>query len=164
MGNYAREQNEVIQQKLIENYSHYYRLAYSFVKNEPDAMDIVQEAACKAIYKSSSLKNSEYAGTWICRIVINEAYHVLRTKQKESCNLEKPEQVCEDIYQDLDLQRAIRQLNEKEREIIYLRYGLATGKEVTQREIGQMLGISRSYVSRIEKKALHKLRTGFERE
>lgn len=122
MGNYAREQNEVIQQKLIENYSHYYRLAYSFVKNEPDAMDIVQEAACKAIYKSSSLKNSEYAGTWICRIVINEAYHVLRTKQKENCRLEKPEQVCEDIYQDLDLQRAIQQLNEKEREIIYLRY------------------------------------------
>jgi RNA polymerase sporulation-specific sigma factor len=55
-------------------------------------------------------------------------------------------------------------LSEREREIIFLRYGLVTGKEVTQREIGEMLSISRSYVSRIEKKALRKLREGFEKE
>lgn len=53
-------------------------------------------------------------------------------------------------------------LNDREREIIYLRYGLLTGKEVTQREIGEALNISRSYVSRIEKHALSKLREGFE--
>ena len=53
-------------------------------------------------------------------------------------------------------------LDEREREIICLRYGLLTGEEVTQREIGQMLHISRSYVSRIEKKALQKLKEGFE--
>ncbi len=53
-------------------------------------------------------------------------------------------------------------LNDREREIITLRYGLADGHEVTQREIGHKLGISRSYVSRIEKKALEKLRTAFE--
>ena len=43
-----------------------------------------------------------------------------------------------------------------------LRYGLFNDREVTQREIGKNLGISRSYVSRIEKKALEKLREGFE--
>jgi len=48
-------------------------------------------------------------------------------------------------------------LKGRERRIIELRYGLITGKEVTQREIADMLGISRSYVSRIEKKALSKL-------
>ena len=53
-------------------------------------------------------------------------------------------------------------LNEREREIIYLRYGILNGEEVTQREIGEMLHISRSYVSRIEKRALLKLREGFE--
>ncbi len=53
-------------------------------------------------------------------------------------------------------------LNEREREIIYLRYGLLNGEEITQREIGEMLHISRSYVSRIEKRALLKLREGFE--
>ena len=58
----------------------------------------------------------------------------------------------------------MQNLEEREKEIIFLRYGLATGKEVTQREIGEKLGISRSYVSRIEKRALNKLRKGFEKE
>lgn len=49
-------------------------------------------------------------------------------------------------------------LNEREREIIYKRYGLYGWDEITQKEIGKTLGISRSYVSRIEKKALQKLR------
>ncbi len=53
-------------------------------------------------------------------------------------------------------------LTDREREIICLRYGLSNRKEVTQREIAGKLGISRSYVSRIEKKALKKLRECFE--
>ncbi|MEZ3508205.1 MAG: RNA polymerase sporulation sigma factor SigK [Lachnospiraceae bacterium] len=53
-------------------------------------------------------------------------------------------------------------LNEREREIITLRYGLTSEYEVTQREIGRKLGISRSYVSRIEKRALEKLREAYE--
>lgn len=53
-------------------------------------------------------------------------------------------------------------LNEREREIITMRYGLTSEYEVTQREIGRKLGISRSYVSRIEKRALEKLRAAYE--
>ena len=52
-------------------------------------------------------------------------------------------------------------LTAREREIICMRYGLSGDREITQREIGSMLGISRSYVSRIEKRALGKLREGF---
>lgn len=52
-------------------------------------------------------------------------------------------------------------LTEREREIILLRYGMADGKEVTQREIADKLKISRSYVSRIEKKALNKLKAAY---
>ena len=53
-------------------------------------------------------------------------------------------------------------LNEREREIVLMRYGLFGVKEITQREIAEKLGISRSYVSRIEKKALAKLRACYE--
>lgn len=49
-------------------------------------------------------------------------------------------------------------LEPRERKIIELRYGLYDGKEISQREIAKMLGISRSYVSRIEKKAVEKLK------
>ena len=52
-------------------------------------------------------------------------------------------------------------LTGREKEIIELRYGLNDGKEVTQREIAQQLNISRSYVSRIEKKALKKLKAAY---
>lgn len=122
MRKYTESREELIEKNLIDNYSRYYRLAFSYVKNESDAMDIVQEAAYKAIYKSATLKNLEYAGTWICRIVINEAYNVLRKKQKEDCSMEEFNQTFEDHYEDLDLQHAIAQLKEEEQTIIYLRY------------------------------------------
>ena len=49
-------------------------------------------------------------------------------------------------------------LDERERQIILLRYGLSGEEPRTQREVAQLLGISRSYVSRIEKSALERLR------
>lgn len=113
---------EYIERNLIQNYSRYYRLAYSYVKNESDAMDIVQEAAYKAIYKSGTLRKPEYAGTWICRIVMNEAYNVLRKKKKENDQTQEPAFSGEDIYIGLDLRQAIRQLKEEEQAVIYLRY------------------------------------------
>ena len=60
------------------------------------------------------------------------------------------------LYQLLD-----SALDERERHILRLRYGLGGQREYTQREVAQGLGISRSYVSRIEKKALQKLAAGF---
>ena len=75
-----------------------------------------------------------------------------------------------DVVERLDTSDKLRglaglineKLNARERQIIMLRYGLINGHEKTQREIGAMLGISRSYVSRIEKRALEKLREGLE--
>lgn len=74
-----------------------------------------------------------------------------------------------DIVDDIQLRENIDKLydcvesalNCREKEIIRLRYGLLGGREVTQREIAEQLGISRSYVSRIEKKAIGKLSACF---
>lgn len=62
---------------------------------------------------------------------------------------EQVQQVCKAVNQ---------YLTEQERQIIVLRYGLGGGVPKRQREVADMVGISRSYVSRIEKKALEKLR------
>ena len=56
---------KIVETVLLENYDRYYRLAYSYVKNEADAADIVQNGAYKAIRNSKSLRNVEFAGTWI---------------------------------------------------------------------------------------------------
>ena len=55
-------------------------------------------------------------------------------------------------------------LGDREREILYLRYGLSGGDIYTQNEIAKMMNISRSYVSRIEKKAIEKLRIALNTE
>lgn len=74
-----------------------------------------------------------------------------------------------DVVEQLELKRQIGRLyelipdvlDEREKEILKLRYGLRDQKPVTQREIAQKLHISRSYVSRIEKRALEKLKNNF---
>ncbi len=55
-------------------------------------------------------------------------------------------------------------LSERERTVIAMRYGILGNHPITQREVAKQLGISRSYVSRIEKKALNKLKKSFEEE
>ncbi|MBR6789782.1 MAG: sigma-70 family RNA polymerase sigma factor [Oscillospiraceae bacterium] len=63
------------------------------------------------------------------------------------------------------LRRIVRQeLEPRERTIITLRYGLSGLQPLTQREIAKKMDISRSYVSRIEKRALEKIREAFERK
>ena len=56
------------------------------------------------------------------------------------------------------LMEAIDSLEEREREIILLRFGLPQGREYTQKEVADMLGISQSYISRLEKRIIDRLR------
>ncbi len=128
--------------------------------------------------------------TYACRCIDNELLMMLRARKKISREVSLYEPIGTDkegneinlldviegqqpdvvdrmsLYENL--KRMFGYLNtcltEREREILFLRYGISTGKEITQSEIGKKLGISRSYVSRIEKKALLKLKDEFEKQ
>ena len=128
--------------------------------------------------------------TYACRCIDNELLMLLRSKKKTSreISLYEPigqdkegneihlmdviEQEQQDVVEALERQSNIRrlmllmrqELTEREQEILVLRYGLKGGRELTQSEIGERMGISRSYVSRIEKKALGKHRQKFEQD
>ena len=68
--------------------------------------------------------------------------------------------VTKPLEEELDrvmLREEIRKLNDRDKEIIELRYGLNGKNELTQKEVAELLGISQSYISRIEKKAIKKL-------
>ena len=70
----------------------------------------------------------------------------------------------EQVEQKLQYKKLLEQINKletREKTVIEMRYGIKTGEEVTQREVAKILGISRSYVSRIEKKAIEKLANYF---
>lgn len=125
--------------------------------------------------------------TYASRCIDNELLMLLRAKKKTSreISLYEPigtdregneinlldviEQEQTDVVDRMEVEDRLarlkgligERLTGREREIITLRYGLCGGREITQREIGHRLGISRSYVSRIEKRALEKLREGY---
>lgn len=125
--------------------------------------------------------------TYACRCIDNELLMMLRARKKISREVSLYEPIGTDkegneinlldviegeqtdVVDKLTVEENLRKmrvfldncLTPREREILFLRYGLEDGREVTQSEIGRKLGISRSYVSRIEKKALMKLKEEF---
>ena len=65
----------------------------------------------------------------------------------------------EQLEERMAVRRAVADLDEREREIIELRYGMSGKKEMTQKEVADKLGISQSYISRLEKKIIARLKT-----
>ena len=76
--------------------------------------------------------------------------------------------ISDEIDLKIKIEKALKFVNnlltERERRIIIMRYGLYGRRPMTQKETAEKLGISRSYVSRIEKSALDKLRSAFEQK
>jgi len=117
---------ELIVEYAVRYKENYYRLAYSYVKNSDDALDIVQESVYKAISSVSSLKNPDYIKTWLYRIVVNTSLDFLRKQRKSVAfdeeALDSLDFETVDDYGDFDLQKALDNLPEKYRTIVILRY------------------------------------------
>lgn len=118
----ATKIQRLVEKELLSSYTSLYRLAYTYVKNESDAMDIVQESAYKAIKNACTLKNETFIKTWLWRIVINTSLDFLRQKQHEVFAEDFKEQGKEDVYLDFDTIDALNVLNDKERAVIVLRF------------------------------------------
>ena len=70
-----------VEETVLDSYEAMYRLAYTYVRNEEDALDIVQESVYKAIKHSASVKQESYIKTWLWRIVMNTALDFIRKNQ-----------------------------------------------------------------------------------
>lgn len=117
-----KTKEKAVEQLLLQNYNQYYRLAYSYVRNDADAGDIVQNGAYKAIRHSSSLKNVEHAGTWLYRIMLNEIFAFCKQRKSEPLDSVTKEPHSEDVYEDVDLKRALETLPDQDRMIVELKY------------------------------------------
>ena len=99
-----------------------------------------------------------------CEVSINETIDIDREGNPLTyIDINRTEDtIADDLDEKQKIIRMIRfireQLNDRERKIMIMRYGLNDAPPVTQRETAEALGISRSYVSRIEKSALDKIR------
>ncbi len=178
--------------KLVEHnlrlVAHIIKKYYSSASDQDDLVSIGTVGLIKAVNTfdpNKSIKLSSYAS----RCIENEILMHFRSVKKRAQDISLNEAIdsdkdgnpltlmdimsCEDnIIDELDVKiKSVQlkkfidsELSPRERRIIILRYGLNNEKPLTQREVAQMLDISRSYVSRIETKALKKLRKRFERE
>ncbi len=148
------------EQILTDNYERYYRLAYSYMRNEDDALDVVQESAYRAIRDCRKVRNKDYLSTWIYRIVVNTALDMLRRKKKETTTEELPEIPVEDQYRDLELQTVLNQLDDKSRTIILLRYF----EDLKLEDIADIVGDNLNTVKARLYRSLKKLRLNLEAE
>ena len=175
--------------KLIEHnlrlVSHIIKKYYSEYDEQEDLISIGTVGLIKAVDSFDADKGIRLA-TYASRCIENEILMYFRSKKKDSNTVSVNEPIdtdsegnpltlidviyCEDtISDDIDLKRKTLMLyeyidrieNDRDREIIIRRYGLYNRREQTQREIAKSLDISRSYVSRIEKKVIGELREMF---
>lgn len=149
---------DAVHENLVNNYDKYYRLAYRFAGNEQDALDIVQEGAYRAIFKSGQLKNAEYAGTWIYRIIVNTAKEFLRKKNRETLMGDQmPEQGQEDTYEEFDVNKALDEMNPADRSVIILHYLEGLTLEQTAEILNENISTVKSRLYRALKKLRIKL-------
>ena len=152
----------LIEKLLIENYEKYYRLAFSYVHKEEDAMDIVQEGAYKAMLKWESLEREDFAETWIYRIMLNEIISLLRKRnrdQERKADMKCLEEMSADASGDsLPLREALDQLPPKEKALVELRYF----EDLKLEEIAGVLDENLSTVKSRLYRTLQKLRITLE--
>ena len=179
----AKEAKRILIERNLRLVAH---IAKKYQNTEEDPEDLISVGTIgliKAIDSFDPAKGSKLV-TYASRCIDNELLMLMRGRKKiaREVSLYEPigtdkegneisfldicvygrEDITKQLEQDYTLAKLselVREiLTEREKEIIILRYGLMRKKEMTQREIGKMLGISRSYVSRIEKRALEKLK------
>ena len=182
-----RDGNEEARQKLILHnlrlVAHIVRKYYSTSKNQEDLVSIGTIGLVKAV-DSFNIDNGARFATYAAKCIQNEILMNFRAQKKHSSEISinetidvdrdgnplayidvisSDENVAEEIERQIMSEAAMKciktVLNLRERQIIIMRYGLCGSRELTQREIAERLGISRSYVSRIEKSALEKLKS-----
>lgn len=161
--------------------AHIMKKYYTQTSDQEDLISIGTIGLIKGISTFDASKGARLA-TYAARCVENEILMYFRSQKKSASDvslsdyietgkdgtaLSLMDVICsdEDLFEQLSdkevyakLYRMIdRILEPRERKIIIMRYGIGNQKPLTQREIAQQCGISRSYVSRIEKKALQKL-------
>ena len=189
----AKDGDESAREKLILHnlrlVSHIVRKYYSSAPDSEDLVSIGVIGLIKAV-DTYKLESGIRFATYAARCIQNEILMHFRAQKKHTSEVSINETIdvdregnpltymdiistTEDLGEDLDrktqVEKVIRLvknlLDEREREIITMRYGLfGLSKGFTQKEIAEQLGISRSYVSRIEKGALEKIKSALKIE
>ncbi|KMZ44202.1 MULTISPECIES: sigma-70 family RNA polymerase sigma factor [Bacillales] len=143
---------------IMENKENVYRLAFSYVKNAEDALDVVQDSIHKALSSLEALKSEGSMKSWFYRIVVNTSLDFLRKQKKiklmDDKTLELHSPIIEDAYHDIDLEKALEELPHTFRTVVILRYF----EDLKIEEIAEVMNENISTVKTRLYQALRKLR------
>ncbi len=147
---------EVLQRLIEVDKQRLYRIAYIYVKNEDDALEIVQEAVYKAFLNIKKLKQPEFFNTWITRIIVNASLDYIKKRNRlvyivDEKELEK--NATEDM-EYIDLYKAVDSLEGLYKTVIILKYF----EDLKIKDIAKVLDITESNVKNYIHKALKQLR------
>lgn len=150
-----------IAEYVMENKENFYRLAYSYVQNQEDALDIVQDSIQKAIL-SKTLKDDKAIKSWFYKIIVNTSLDFLRKRKKltvvDDTTLQLHSQGVSEYYEDIDLHRAINELSPDYRSVIVLRYF----EDLKIEEVAEILELNISTIKTRIYKGLKLLRVQME--
>jgi RNA polymerase sigma-70 factor, ECF subfamily len=109
-----------------EHKEDFYRLAFSYVKNQEDALDIIQESIKKALISIEAIQKAESIKSWLYTIIIRTSIDFLRRQKKitpmDDQTIELLSHGNVDEYNDIDLSNALEELPVKYKTVIILRY------------------------------------------
>ena len=180
------EARNILIERNLRLVAHIMKKYYAQVSDQEDLISIGTIGLMKAVSTFDTSKGARLA-TYAARCVENEILMYFRSQRKSAQDVSLSDYIEtgsdgaalslmdviseeDDLLEQVTTREAVRQLRqvmddkltEQERQVIVLRYGLDGEKPKRQREVAKVCGISRSYISRIEKRALEKLRAGLE--
>lgn len=150
---------EAFQALIDESKEKLYKMAFVYMKNEEDALEVFQETVLVALKSISSLKNNRYFSTWLTRILINQAIDAIRKKKKVvPMSHEVLENFTESeknqLDEQMDLLEALKELEEKYKTVLLLRFY----EDYTVKEIASFLNCPEGTVKTNIRRGLENLK------
>ena len=135
-----------------------YRVAKSYLKNDDDAADAIQDTILTCFEKLKSLRSPEHFKTWLTKILINKCNDILKRKKRFISLDEIPEKGCADTGQsNIEFMMFLDSLDDSCRTVLVLRYGEC----LSVKEISQVLGISENAVKKRLERSREKVKTTY---
>ncbi|WP_375102683.1 sigma-70 family RNA polymerase sigma factor [Paenibacillus sp. RS8] len=140
-----------------------YSIAYSYLRNEADSLEVLQEATCRAWIKRKSLKDSERFAPWLTRILINCCNDELKRRKRNTVTeVDRSDIGIMEMKSDrrLDMEHALERVKPKYRQVLVLKYY----KDMTLAEIAEVLDKPEGTVKTWLSKGLKQLRDRMKRK
>ena len=134
-----RKLYENLIQYILDHQERFYRLAYSYTGNQEDALDVVQNAVCRALEAYGSIRNPDAIHTWFYRILTNECLRLLKERKKDAraARLEDENAVYyEKAYDRENVEEELDRLEPEVQTVIRLRFF----EEMSLKEIAEITG------------------------